>query len=477
MSSTPHKTLSAESDLQSIARLGDLVMLVTMFFWAAGALVIGQIYMGLGLAIAGSAALLTVAGATFALARGTTFSQIVMTTCSAAFVMLHIQLGRGTIEFHFGVFVLIGLLLVYRDWRAIVFGAALFAVHHVLFDRLQALNLGVYCTPQADLLKTATHAIYVVAQTTTEYFLALRLRRAAIEAAELSALVRSVDRGDTLCLAIADVPATSHTARILKEAIGKMAAAMNDVQEAAASIELAASELAQGNQDLSQRTDAQASNLQQTAASMEELTSTVRNTADTANQATTIAGTASDAAAAGGDAVGKVVATMSDISQSSRRIADITTVIDGIAFQTNILALNAAVEAARAGEQGRGFAIVAAEVRSLAQRSAGAAKEIKALIGESVERVETGARLVGAAGASMDGIVTQARRVSDLIGEISSATSEQTTGISQVGDAVQMLDRVTQQNAELVQESAVATDGLKQQATRLSAVVGRFALA
>ncbi len=251
---------------------------------------------------------------------------------------------------------------------------------------------------------------------------------------------------------------------------------VGDVRLSSDSIATGSSEIAMGNADLSQRTEEQASNLEETAASMEEITSTVKNNSETAQRAAVLAGTASAAAVKGGEVVGQVVTTMQDISAASRKITDIIAVIDGIAFQTNILALNAAVEAARAGEQGRGFAVVATEVRSLAQRSANAAKEIKTLIGASVEKVENGTQLVSNAGKSMEDIVTQVKRVSDLIGEISSATGEQTIGISQVGEAVMQLDQVTQQNAALVEESAAAADSLKHQAAKLAEIVSVFRL-
>ncbi|KZT14442.1 chemotaxis protein [Acidovorax sp. GW101-3H11] len=251
---------------------------------------------------------------------------------------------------------------------------------------------------------------------------------------------------------------------------------VGDVRHSSDSIATGSSEIATGNADLSQRTEEQASNLQQTAASMEQITSTVKNNSDTAQRAAVLAGTASAAAVKGGEVVSQVVATMQDIAAASKKITDIIAVIDGIAFQTNILALNAAVEAARAGEQGRGFAVVASEVRSLAQRSASAAKEIKTLIGASVEKVDNGAQLVTNAGQSMEVIVTQVKRVSDLIGEISSATGEQTIGISQVGEAVTQLDQVTQQNAALVEQSAAAADSLKHQAAKLAQIVSVFRL-
>uniref|UniRef100_UPI0030F6A0FE methyl-accepting chemotaxis protein n=1 Tax=uncultured Acidovorax sp. TaxID=158751 RepID=UPI0030F6A0FE len=252
---------------------------------------------------------------------------------------------------------------------------------------------------------------------------------------------------------------------------------VGEVRLSSDSIATGSSEIATGNADLSQRTEEQASNLEETAASMEELTSTVKNNADTAHKAAALAGEASRAAVQGGEVVGQVVSTMEEISAASRKITDIISVIDGIAFQTNILALNAAVEAARAGEQGRGFAVVASEVRSLAQRSADAAREIKTLIGASVEKVENGTQLVSEAGRSMEGIVAQVQRVSDLIGEISSGTSEQTTGISQVGEAVTQPDQVTQQNAALVEQSAAAADSLRHQAAKLAEVVSVFRLA
>jgi methyl-accepting chemotaxis protein/methyl-accepting chemotaxis protein-1 (serine sensor receptor) len=248
------------------------------------------------------------------------------------------------------------------------------------------------------------------------------------------------------------------------------------VRSSSDSIATGSSQIATGNADLSQRTERQASNLQQTAASMEQLTSTVKTNAQIAQQAEQLAKSASDVAARGGQTVEGVVATMEQISAASRKISDIIGVIDGIAFQTNILALNAAVEAARAGEQGRGFAVVAGEVRSLAQRSAQAAREIKSLIGASVEKVEVGSQQVNDAGRTMSDIVTQVRRVSDLIAEISAATHEQTCDISQVSGAVSQLDQVTQQNAALVEQSAAAAESLQQQAARLVEAVAIFKL-
>ncbi len=251
---------------------------------------------------------------------------------------------------------------------------------------------------------------------------------------------------------------------------------VGQVRQSAESIQVASTEVASGNIDLSHRTEETASNLQQTASSLQQLTANVRQSADAAAQANQLAASAQSVAQRGGAVVSQVVSTMDEINQSSKRIADIIGTIDGIAFQTNILALNAAVEAARAGEQGRGFAVVASEVRSLAQRSAEAAREIKVLIGSSVDKVETGARLVQDAGSTMGEIVASVQRVSDVIGEISAASEEQSQGIAQVNGAVSNLDQMTQQNAALVEESAAAAESLKDQAQRLTAAMQVFRL-
>jgi len=293
---------------------------------------------------------------------------------------------------------------------------------------------------------------------------------------DAAALLRRIADGDLTVdvhTRAGDHTSVLAAARDMQSSLSKVVAT---VRSGVDSVSTASSQIAAGNLDLSSRTEHQASNLQQTAASMEEMNAIVRNNADSARQATQLASSASAVAVKGGQVVGQVVTTMDEITASSRKIADIISVIDGIAFQTNILALNAAVEAARAGEQGRGFAVVASEVRNLAQRSADAAKEIKTLIGTSVERVEAGAHLVGEAGSTMSDIVSQVRKVADLIGEISAATVEQTSGIGQVSDAVNQLDQVTQQNAALVEESAAAADSLKQQAERLVEAVSIFKL-
>jgi methyl-accepting chemotaxis protein len=262
----------------------------------------------------------------------------------------------------------------------------------------------------------------------------------------------------------------------MKSMRDSLAHIVGDVRKGTDAIASASSQIASGNLDLSSRTEEQASSLEETASSMEELTSTVKQNADNAQQANALALKASDVAARGGMVVSQVVDTMASINASSQKIVDIIGVIDGIAFQTNILALNAAVEAARAGEQGRGFAVVAAEVRTLAQRSAAAAKEIKHLIDDSVAKVDAGARLVDDAGSTMDDIVQSVRSVTDIMGEISAASQEQTAGIEQINMAISQMDEVTQQNASLVEEAAAAAESLQEQAGKLAQLVSVFKL-
>ena len=327
---------------------------------------------------------------------------------------------------------------------------------------------------ESNLLLTGSMLLMIAAGLAVSLYNSNRLTRAALEAMQDADRIAEGDLSQPIVASQRDEMGR------LRESLGRMQERLRDivtgVRRNAEGVATGSAEIAHGNNDLSARTEQQASALEETAASMEELSSTVKQNADNARQANQLALGASTVAIQGGQVVSEVVDTMKGINDSSKKIVDIISVIDGIAFQTNILALNAAVEAARAGEQGRGFAVVAAEVRSLAQRSAAAAKEIKTLISDSVERVDQGTQLVDKAGVTMQEVVASIRRVTDIMGEISAASNEQSTGVAQVGEAVTQMDKATQQNAALVEQSAAAAESLKSQATELVNAVSVFKL-
>jgi methyl-accepting chemotaxis protein len=442
---------------------------------AAGA--IGWPYGRLDAALAVGLPLLGAAGALWLLARGRLLAHMGLALIAMSLVALQIHVGVGQNLFHFGVFVTLATLLIYRDWRVVVLGAAAIAVHHALFNVLQQAGWGVACFSQPGWDQVVMHAAYVVAQTAVEVWIAGLLAFEARQAQEVGRLADSfVMQDGRVNLNLKAIEVRTRLAGMVAGAFSHMRAAVEQVHSAASRIQAGSAEIARGNVDLSSRTEQQASALQQTASSMEELASTSKQNAENARTASQLAAGASAVASRGGEVVRQVVATMDGISASSKKISDIIGVIDGIAFQTNILALNASVEAARAGEQGRGFAVVASEVRDLAQRSAAAAKEIKALIEDSVSRVEDGAKLVDAAGNNMDEMVASVQRVTDIVSEIASASGEQLSGIEQVGNAVQQMDRVVQQNAALVEQSASSAQDMAVQADVLMQAVSRFAL-
>src|SRR5471032_3040077 len=329
-------------------------------------------------------------------------------------------------------------------------------------------------TERSFMLIVSLSALLVLLSLTIAWLISASITKPLEAAIDVAATVASGDLRTDFAPASRDqIGDLMRALKAMNDALGSV---VGEVQSGTHAIALASGEIAAGNQDLSARTEQQAASLEETAASMVELTSTVRQNADNARQANALAQAASDVALRGGDIVGQVVETMGSIDGSAKKIVDIIGVIDGIAFQTNILALNAAVEAARAGEQGRGFAVVATEVRNLAQRSAAAAKEIKGLIDNSVQQVDIGARLVQQAGSTMSEVVASVRRVTDMMGEITSASQEQSTGIDQVNVAIAQMDSVTQQNAALVEEAAAAADSMREQAAGLARVAAGFKL-
>jgi methyl-accepting chemotaxis protein len=363
-----------------------------------------------------------------------------------------------------------------------------FAAGLVVYEEAVA-KLAAHQREQIDLLSKGIAADHAGGQMMLLALSAIALLLGALFAWRLTlGIVRPLGHAVTVAETVAGGDLSAHIVVESRDEAGQLMLALREMNASLAKvvgevrmgtelIATASGQIASGNQDLSSRTEEQASSLEETAASMEELTSTVKQNADNARQANQLAVSASEVAVKGGNVVSQVVSTMGSINASSKKIVDIIGVIDGIAFQTNILALNAAVEAARAGEQGRGFAVVASEVRSLAQRSAAAAKEIKTLIGDSVEKVEEGSKQVAEAGRTMDEIVGSVRRVTDIMGEITAASQEQTSGIEQINQAITQMDQVTQQNAALVEEASAAAQSLQEQAGSLVQAVSIFKLA
>jgi methyl-accepting chemotaxis protein len=411
------------------------------------------------------------------LAGGSRLARMCVAAALMVFCALHIHQADGRNELHFGIFVLLAFLLCYRDWTVIVAAAGVIALHHLSFSYLQELGYGVRCMSEPGFGMVLVHATYVVVETAVLSYLAILLHREALQSAELGASVKLLqDEQGTISLQPDQLPARSHSGRTLQQVVGLLQGAMQRVQQGVQSTVATAGDIARTNAELAARTNEQAESIRATVDSMERLTGSVAQNAENARQANELAGSAAQVAARGGEVVSQVVERMHAIDASSRRIGDIISVIDGIAFQTNILALNAAVEAARAGEQGRGFAVVASEVRNLAQRSATAAREIKALIEASSAEVGAGSALVQQAGTTMAQLVDGVQKVSSLIAEISEASRSQAEGIAAIGQAVNDMDAATRENNERVEVAAGAAGELAGQAERLAEVVGAFRL-
>jgi methyl-accepting chemotaxis protein len=365
--------------------------------------------------------------------------------------------------------------LVYRHWLPLVATAGAIAAHHIVFDRLQALGWPVWCLSRPDLLGVLEQLSYLASQAGFSIMMARQMRQESHLAAELDSITSglSATPGKVDFTRLAAAARTGAGERLLN-VLRTVRDATTLARRTAGSVSVASSEIANGNQDLSARTERAAADLQRTAAALEQLTATVRESSDTVGAASQRASEAARRAAEGETAADQLAGSMQAISESSRRVSEITSVIDGIAFQTNILALNASVEAARAGESGRGFAVVASEVRRLAQRSAEASREITTLIAKSSEQVEHGVAVGQQTRAALTGIIEQVRQVHTLLTEVSTAASEQTAGIADVNRSVAALDQATQQNAALVEQSAAAAEGLRDQATVLAQAMGSF---
>jgi len=478
MTATAKKLASTQTYLDKHYRHADRVMLVIVWFLFVMGLGLSALHDTLTWALAVGLPTAAIMTALVLMNGGAHFTRLAMAVALMVFCGLHIHQAAGMLELHFGIFVLLAFLLCYRDWTVIVTAAAVIALHHLSFSWLQEAGFGVLCMPEPGFGRVLIHAAYVVAETGVLCYLAISLRRDALRAAELRITVeRMTGSGDgRLDLRAPADCAASDTGLALQGTIAAMHEALVGVREGIEHITNASRAIADGTEDLSGRTEQQTGALQTTVASVNALTTAVKENGENALLANELAIRASDVAVRGGTVVAQVVDTMDAINASSRQIVDIISVIDGIAFQTNILALNAAVEAARAGEQGRGFAVVAAEVRTLAQRSASAAKEIKELIGSSVDRVSTGTALVRTAGTTMDEIVASVKRVTDVIGEISVASVEQGGSIARINAAMSDMNGINHENRVVVEDAASAATALRSQSDQLRGVIATFTL-
>ncbi|WP_427184676.1 methyl-accepting chemotaxis protein [Bordetella bronchialis] len=404
-------------------------------------------------------------------------TRLVVASALMVFAALQIHLMSGMTEMHFGVFVLLSLLLAYRDWRPIACAAIVIAIHHVSFNFLQQWGYGVSCFTTPGLGILALHAGYVVVQAGALGWLAWRMEKDAVTAEELARLSAHLGReAGAFDLRFGRLDMNSELAGAFKATMDQVHRTMSHVRMGVLSMSAASHELMQGNTQLEERTRIQADSLQRTVASMQMLADNVHNNAANADTAAKLAAAARQVAGTGSQAVTEVAGVMGEIRQEAQKISEITGLIDSIAFQTNILALNAAVEAARAGESGRGFAVVASEVRALAQRSATAAKDIRGLITASLDKTDNGARKADDAAAVMGEIVESVERVATIVSEIGHASQTQRAGIDEVNAAVAEIDDLTRQNATLVGTAATASSALESQAAQLMDAIGVFRL-
>ena len=469
-----HAHNSVKSALEAVSRQADGLMMVLISIYAVLAIPIGWHYTSVDIALWTSPVLIAIAAGIFTVARGTALSRYALPLLLCATVALHIQVSLGTVEFHFGVFVTLALVMVYRQWRVVVACAAFFAIHHILFDRLQAWGYGIYCTTAADFSKIILHAVFVIIQTAVEIFIIKNLAQSFQQGIELQALVNSMHDGDQFNLNIERENVQTPLALELKDLILKLNHTVRTVTQTVTQVHTASKEIEMGSSDLSSRTEMACNALEETANAAMRVLSTVEHARNLANEADAMTRTAVQAAEQGQSVMNDLAHSMQSISQQSEEIADIVAVVDGLAFQTNLLALNAAVEAARAGEHGRGFSVVAEEVRRLALRSADSAKQIRKLIASSEATIGVGAAQSKAAQDAMHQLLSTSSSATNQMREIVSSTHEQNAAMADITQAIQQLENSMSQNSALAEQSSAAAASLQDQTVAMAQSVQAF---
>jgi methyl-accepting chemotaxis protein len=458
--------------LLAMRQRADRLVLSVLVLQGLVALLLGGLYGPWGTGMVAAGVLLGLAGLAYAVAAGRLAARLSLAVIGMFMVALNIQLSMGMPEMHFAVFVFLAFLLAYRDWRPVLAGALAVAVHHVLFDRLQAAGLPVFCLRAPDFGQIVIHAVFVVVQSGVELVMAVRMERDARESAELRALC-ALDADGRLSLQAEAVQVHSATGRIVQTALVQLAGVVDEVRQAAHAVAGTARTMSGDTEQLGERTREAAHNLQSAASAMAQLEQASAASAGEAQQALQLAQQQNAAVTGCAALVDQSVQTMQAIHSGAQQVTDIVTTIDSFAFRTNLLALNAAVEAARAGEHGRGFAVVAQEVRVLAQNSAQAARDIRALVARSLEDATQGEESVGRAGASMREVREQADQVRALMLQLSQHAQQQSVELGHATSAVQQVDQMTQANTAMVGAAQQSTQTLAQMAERLLAAVAQ----
>lgn len=454
----------------------DFAMSICVAAYALFALALGIGHDRLGLTLLLVMPVVGIGVACYMFAAGERINRLIYPVLLMALVAVHIQVGEGRLEYHFGVFLTLGILMAYRHWQPLVVGAGTIILHHLAFNSMQRAGLPVYCLPQPDFGTVLLHAGYVLAQAGVEIKLAMDMRKSVKETDELCDMVAGLNVNNRVNLAVIETAAATDAGQVLRSSLNALGKAMGAAQNAVSAIAGTSAQIAHGASELNASTDQSARSVQESVGLLTQLNKSVDQSTTSARQAYQVAANASTVAERGGKVVDDMVITMTEINSSAKKIGEIIGVIDSIAFQTNMLALNAAVEAARAGEHGKGFAVVADEVGNLAKRSAQSAREIKSLIGASVERMDQGMTLAESAGATMHEVMAAVKRVDDMIRQIEMNSRAQQQDIGQINSAIKQLDAVARKNLQLATGSASASEALRQQTRGLTDALACFNL-